>query len=100
MNQLQTHRTTLPTRSAVGRRGPFVMGAFVACAALVAQLLSACSDLHQSSPETSVARPYPDLSDPLPPAAVRADEVAQIKSDLIQVRDSQERVAAQQQAFR
>jgi len=94
MIRLQTQRTKLPTRSAAGRRGPINTAAFVASAALVAQILSACSDLHQS-----VAGQYPDLNDLPPPAGVRADQVAQIKAELIQVRDNQERAAAQQQAF-
>jgi hypothetical protein len=95
MIRLQTQMTTkLPTRSAAGRRGPinwFVLAAF---AALIAHILSACSDFHQS-----VAGQYPDLNDPPPMAGVRADQIAQIKAELIQVRDNQERVAAQQQAF-
>jgi hypothetical protein len=99
MIQLQTQRTKLPTRSAAGRRGPTNTAAFMASAALIAQMLSACSDLHQSLPATSVAGQYPDLNDQPPPAGVRADEVAQIKAELIQVRDNQERAVAQQQAL-
>jgi hypothetical protein len=99
MIRLQTQRTKLPTRSAAGRRGPINAAAFVASAALIAQILSACSDLHRSFPTTSVAGQYPDLNDLLPTAGVRADQVAQIKAELIQVRDNQERDAARQQAF-
>jgi hypothetical protein len=98
MIQLQTQRTKLPTRSAVGRRGPINTVTFVVCAALIAQVLSACSNL-QSFPAASIAGQYPDLNDPPPTAEVRADQVAQIKAELIQVRDNQERSAAQRQAF-
>jgi hypothetical protein len=98
MIQLQTQRTKLPTRSAAGRRGPINTTAFVVCAALIAQILSACSNL-QSFPATSIAGQYPDLNDPPPTAGVRADQAAQIKAELIQVRDDQVRVAAQQQAL-
>ena len=94
MIQLQTQRTKLPTRSAAGWRGQINRIVFVASAALIAQMLSACSDLHQS-----VAGQYPDLNDPPPMTEVRADQVAQIKAELTQVRDNQERAAAQQQAF-
>ena len=94
MIRLQTQRTKLPTRSAAERRGPTNRALFVASAALIAQILSACSDLHQS-----VAGQYPDLNEPQPMAGVRADQVAQIKAELTQVRDNQERAAAQQQAF-
>ena len=94
MIQLQTQRTTLPTRSAAGRRGPVTTAAFAASAALIAQILSACSDLR-----TSVAGQYPDLNDPPPMAGVRADQAAQIKAELLQVRDNQVRAAVQHQAF-
>jgi hypothetical protein len=96
MIQLQTQKANLPTRSAAGRRGPINAAAFVASAALIALILSACS---QSLPATSVAGQYPDLNDPPPMAGFRGDQVAQIKAELIQVRDNQERAAAQQQAF-
>src|SRR5215468_5377393 len=99
MIRLQTQRTKLPTRSAAGRRGPINTAAFVAFAALIAQILSACSELHQPFPTSGVAGQYPDLNDPPPMAGVRADQVAQIKAELIQVRDNQERAAAQHQAF-
>jgi hypothetical protein len=100
MIQLQTQKTKLPTCSAAGRRGPINTIAFLASVALIAQILSACSDLHQSFPATGVAGQYPDLNDPQPMAGVRADEVAQIRAELIQARDKQERAAVQQQAFR
>jgi hypothetical protein len=45
------------------------------------------------------AAQYPDLNDPPPSAEVRADQVAEIKAELIQARDDQERAAAQQQAL-
>jgi hypothetical protein len=99
MIQLQTQNNKLPTRSAAGRRGPTDTVAFLASAALIAQILSACSDLHQSFPATGVAGQYPDLNDPPPMAGARANEVAQIRAELIQLRDNQERAAAQQQAF-
>ena len=99
MIRLQTQRTKLPTRSAAGRRGPINAAAFVASAALVAQILSACSDFLQSFSATSVAGQYPDLNDPPPTAGVRADQVGQIKAELIQVRDNQERAAGQQLAL-
>jgi hypothetical protein len=99
MIQLQTQKTKLPTRSAAGRRRPTNTAAFLASAVLIAQILSACSDLHQSFPATGVAGQYPDLNDPPPMAGVRVDEVAQIKTELIQVRDNQERAAARQEAF-
>jgi hypothetical protein len=95
MIQLQAQRAKLPTRSAAGRRGPINTATFVVCAALIAQMLSACSNL-QSFPATNVAGQYPDLNDPPPMAEVRADQVAQIKAELIQVRDNQQRAAAQQ----
>ena len=96
MIRFQTQRTKLPTRSAAGRRGPINTAAFVASVALIAQILSACSS--QSVRATSVAAQYPDLNDPPLRAEVRADQVAQIRAELIQVRDDQERAAAQQQA--
>ena len=94
MIQLQTQRTKLPTGSAAGRRGPISTAAFVASAALIAQILSACSDLR-----TSVAGQYPNLNDPPLAAGVRADQVAQIKAELLQVRDNRERAGVQQQAL-
>jgi hypothetical protein len=96
MIRFQTQRTTLPTGSAAGRRGRISTAAFAGSVALIAQMLSACSS--QSGPATSAAALYPDLNDPPPRAGVRADQVAQIKAELIQVRDEQERAAAQQQA--
>jgi hypothetical protein len=39
------------------------------------------------------------LNDPPPTVALRVDQVAQIKAELIQVRDDQERAAAAQQAL-
>jgi hypothetical protein len=39
------------------------------------------------------------LNDPTPAAEVGEDQVAQVKAELIQVRDNQERAAAQQRAF-
>src|SRR5215813_15355983 len=98
MIRFQTQRTK-PTRSAAGGRGRINTAAFVASVMLVAQILSACSSLPQSFPATSAAAQYPDLNDPPPSAEVRADEVAEIKAELIQARDDQERAAAQQQAL-
>jgi hypothetical protein len=95
MIQFQTQRAKLPTRAA-GRRGWINTPALVATVALIAQIVSACSSLPQSFPATSVAAQYPDLNDPPPMAEVCADQVAQIKAELIQARDDQERVAAQQ----
>jgi hypothetical protein len=69
----------------------------VGSVALIAQILSACSS--QSVPATSAAAQYPDLTDPPPSIRrVSADQVAQIKAELIQLRDDQERAARQQQA--
>jgi len=96
MIRFQTQRTKLPTRSAAGRRGWINTAAFVASVALIAQILSACS---QSFPAASVAAQYPDLNDPTPRAGVRADQVAQIKAEMIQVRDDQEHAAARQQTL-
>jgi hypothetical protein len=90
--------TKLPTRSAVGRPDRIKSTAFVASVALIAQILSACSIGPQSVSATSAVAQYPDLNDLQPRAEVRADQVAQIKAELIQVRDDQERAAAQQQA--
>jgi hypothetical protein len=95
MIRFQTQRTKLPTRSAVGRRGRINAAAFGASVALIAQVLSACSGL----PATSAAAQYPDLNELPPRAEVRADQMAQIKAELILVRDDQERAATQQQAF-
>jgi hypothetical protein len=95
--QVETQRTTLPTGSAAGRRGRINTAALVGSVALIAQILSACSS--QSAPATSAAAQYPDLTDPPPSARrVRADQVDQIKAELIQLRDDQLRAAAQQQA--
>jgi hypothetical protein len=93
IHQLQTQR--LPTRSAVGRRGRTNTVAFVASVVLIAQILSACSS-SRSFPADGFAA-YQDLNDPMPMAGVRADEVAQIKADLIQVRNDRERAAVRQQ---
>jgi hypothetical protein len=99
MIRFQTQRTKLPTRSAAGRRGRVSTTAFVASAALIAQILSACSSLPQSFPATSAVAQYPDLNDPPPTVALRVDQAAQIKAELIQVRDDQERAATEQQAL-
>ena len=96
MIRFQTQRTKLPTRSAAGRRGWINTAAFVASVALIAQIPTACS---QSFPAASVAAQYPDLNDPTPKAGVRGDQVAQLKAELIQLRDNQERAAALQQAL-
>jgi hypothetical protein len=94
---IHSQTTKLPTRSAVGKRGRINAAAFVASVALIAQILSACSNL----PTTSAAAQYPDLNDPTPTASVRADELAQLKAELVRIRDEHERVAArQQQAIR
>ena len=90
-------KRTKPTRSAAGRRGLINTVAFVASATLIAQLLSACSN--QSVPATSAVARYPDLTDPPPSVPLRTDQVAQIKAELIQVRDNQERAAGQQLAL-
>ena len=94
MIRFEIQLTKLPTRSAVGRRGRIATAASVASVVLIAQILSACSS--QSVPAIGVAAQYPDLNDPTPTAGVSADQVAQIKAELIQVRDNQERVAIQQ----
>jgi hypothetical protein len=94
MIQLQS-QTRWQARSAVGRRGRIKTAAFVTSVALTAQILSACSS-SRSFPEDSFAA-YPNLNDPTPKAGVSADQVAQIKAELIQARDDQERIATQQQ---
>jgi len=100
MIRFQTQRTKVPTRAAAGRPGRMHMAAFAAAIALIAQILSACSSPPQSVSATSVAAQYPDLNDPPPMAEVTAGQVAQIKAELLQVRDNQVRAAIQQQAFR
>ena len=107
MIRFQTQRTKVPTRAAAGRPGRMHMAAFAAAIALIAQILSACSSPPQSvsatsvaASATSVAAQYPDLNDPPPMAEVTAGQVAQIKAELLQVRDNQVRAAIQQQAFR
>jgi hypothetical protein len=100
MIRFQTHRTKLPIGSAAGRRGRINTAAFVASLALIAQMLSACSSLPQSFPATSAAAQYPDLNDPPQSARrVRTDQVAQIKAELIQLRDDEQHAAAQQAAL-
>ena len=98
MLQIQTQSTKLPTHAA-GRRGRINAPALVASAALIAQILFGCSRLPDSPSATSVTAQYPDLNDPPPMVEVTADQVAQIKAELIQARDDQERVGAQQQAL-
>jgi hypothetical protein len=98
MIQLQSQRTKLPIRAAAGRRYRIGTASLLAFLALIAQILSACSSQPQSFSANSVAAQYPDLNDLPPPAAeVRADQVAQLKAELIQVHDEQERVAGRQQ---
>ena len=94
------HQRTKPTRSAAGRRGRINTAALVASVTLIAQILSACSNLPQSVRATGAAAQYPDLNDPPPGVApLRAEQVAQIKAELIQVRDDQERAATKQLAL-
>jgi len=100
MIQLQTQKTKLPTRSAVGRRGLINTAALAACTVLVAQILSACAVPLQSSSTTGGPASYPDLNDPTPTAtAARPDELAQLKAELIRIRDDHQRIAVRQQAF-
>jgi len=95
MIQLQSQRTKLPIRAAAGRRYRISTAASVA---LIAQILSACSSPPQSFSASSVTAQYQDLDDLPPPAAeMRADQIAQLKAELIQVRDEQGRVAVRQQ---
>jgi len=61
----------------------------------IAQILSACS----SQPATGAAAQYPNLNDPMPSVALRADQVAQTKAELNQLRDDQVRAAVQQLAL-
>jgi hypothetical protein len=96
MIRFQSQRTK-PTRSAAGRQGRIHTIAFAASVTLIAQTLSACSS--QPVPATGAVTQYPDLNDPMPGAALRADEVARTKADLIQLRDDQVRAAVQQLAF-
>ena len=93
----QTQRAKLPTRSAAGRQGRICTAA--ASVALVACMLSACASRLQSDPVPSAAALYPDLNDPPPGVAMHADDAGQIKARLIQLRDDQERAAAEQQAL-
>jgi hypothetical protein len=97
MIRFQIQRTKLPTRSAAARQGRINTAAFLAAVALIAQILSACSS--QSFPTASVAAQYPDLNDPMPKAGMRGDQVAQLKAELIQLRDNQERTAILQQTL-
>jgi hypothetical protein len=97
MIRFQIQRTKCPTGSAAGRRSQVNTAAFVAAVATIAQILSACSS--QSFPTASVAARYPDLNDPTPKAGVRGDQVAQLKTEMIQLRDNQERALALQQAL-
>jgi hypothetical protein len=48
---------------------------------------------------SSVAAQYPDLNDPTPGAGVRENQVAQLKAELIQLRDNQERAATLQRTL-
>ena len=95
----QIRRTKLPTRSAAGRQGRIYAAAYVASVVLAACMLSACASRPQSGPVTSAAAQYPDLNDPPPNVAVRADDMAQIKARLVRLRDDQERAATEQQAL-
>jgi hypothetical protein len=97
MIRFQIQRTKCPTGSAAGRRSQVNTAAFVAAVATIAQILSACSS--QSFPTASVAAQYPDLNDPTPKAGMRGDQVAQLKAELIQLRDDQERAATLQQTL-
>ena len=95
---LHQTQSKVPTRSAAGRRARIKPAAFVAVVALTAQLLSACSNVPETASAISAIARYPDLNVPPPPRSeVRADQVAQIKAELIQVRDDQERAVAEQQ---
>ena len=99
MIRFQTQSTRLPTRSAVGRPDRIKTAAFVASVALTAQILSACSIVPESASATSAVAQYPDLNDVPPRAEVRADQVARIEAELIQVRDDQERAATLRQGL-
>ena len=69
----------------------------MASVTLIAQMLSACSS--HPVPATGAAAQYPNLNDPMPSVALRADEVAQTKAELIQLRDDQVRAVALQLAL-
>ena len=97
MIQLQTQKTRLPT--AAGRRDYINLAALAASAVLVAQILSACAVPLQSFSTTGGPASYPYFNDPQPAADVRAAELAQLKAELIRIRDDHQRVAVQQQAF-
>jgi hypothetical protein len=98
MIRFQIRKTKLPTRAAPGRRGRINTAALVASVTLIAQILSACAVPLQSFSATGGAAPYPDLNDPTPrAAAVRADELTQLKAELIRIPDDHERAAARQQ---
>jgi hypothetical protein len=85
------------TAPAEAGRGRISTAALVASAALIAQILSACSNPPQSFSATSVAAQYPDLNDRPPLAEVSADQVAQIKAEPIHLRDNPEHAAVRQQ---
>ena len=91
------NQTTKPTRSAAGRRGRIHTIAFVASVTLIAQMLSACSS--QPLPAIGATAQYPNLNDPMPSVALREDQVAQTKAELIQLRDDQVRAVALQLAL-
>jgi len=99
MIRFQFQSAKLPTHSAMGRPARIKTAAFVASVALIAQMLSACSIVPESASATNAVAQYPDLNDVPPRAEVRADQVAQIKAELIQVRDDQERAATLRQAL-
>ena len=93
MIRFQNQNAKSQTLSAAERRRRINAVALVASTALIAQIFSACSG--QSVPATSAGAQYPDLNDTLPRASLQADQVAQMKAKLVQVRDeTQERAAA------
>jgi len=96
MIRFQSQRTK-PTRSAAGRRGRIHTIAVVASMTQIAQILSACTS--QPIAETVAAAQYPNLNAPMPSVALREDQVAQTKAELIQLRDDQARAAIQQLAL-
>jgi hypothetical protein len=99
MIRFQILKTRLPNRAAVGRPGRINTAAFVASVTLIAQILSACAIPLRPFSATGEAA-YPDLNDPTPKAAaVRADELTQLKAELIRIRDDHERARAQQEVL-
>lgn len=91
---IQLHAQSFPTRA--GWRCRIKAAAIMASVTLIAPILSSCAVPLRSFSATE----YPDLNDPPPTSAtVRADELAQLKAELIRIRDDRQRAAVRQRAF-